>query len=264
MIARCRNWVFNTCSQSYTLKGQFSNVSEKMKDVPTLGDFMKGQSQKVINNHLILNDQQSLIGKKYYIETYGCQMNEADSEIVNSILQTQGMQQSGDLIDSDLILLNTCSIRENAEAKVWNRLHEIKAEKKKNKKEFLIGVLGCMAERLKVDLIEKTKSVDLVVGPDAYRDLPRLVTDLMFVDDQAYKINTQLSFDETYADILPVRNRAGDHRAYISIMRGCNNMCTFCIVPFTRGRERSRPLPSILEEVKILRDQGIKVSRALK
>lgn len=156
----------------------FSSVHERVKEIPSLNDFMKkeGNQEKKAN----IETQSNLLeGKKYYIETYGCQMNEADSEIVHSILQSNGMSFTTNAEYSDLVLLNTCAIRENAEAKVFQRLSELRAEKTKQKKEFLIGVLGCMAERLKVDLVEKNKSVDLVVGPDAYRDLPRLVGDLM-------------------------------------------------------------------------------------
>lgn len=157
-----------------------SAVKERVKTIPPINEFMKQSA--TLNAGIETQDLEktsNLDGKRYFIETYGCQMNEADSEIVNSILQANGMRQTNVLADSDLILLNTCAIRENAENKVLQRLNEIRNEKNKNKHGFLIGVLGCMAERMKVDLIEKNKAVDIVVGPDAYRDLPRLVSDLM-------------------------------------------------------------------------------------
>ena len=160
------------------LTAKFSSLHDKIKAVPSLNDFMKSTSDSDIKDNVEMQSN-VLDGKRYYIETYGCQMNEADSEIVNSILQANGMSHTADAHESDLVLLNTCAIRENAESKVLQRLNELKAEKFKLKKDFMIGVLGCMAERMKVDLVEKNKAVDLVVGPDAYRDLPRLVSDLM-------------------------------------------------------------------------------------
>lgn len=192
--------------------------------------------------------------KKFYIETYGCQMNFADSEIVNSILINDGMTAVNDALTADVILVNTCSIRENAETRVWNRLKEFRSLKKTNK-ELTVGVLGCMAERIKDKIIEEEHLVDIVVGPDAYRDIPRLIEE---VEDGRKAVNVLLSLEETYADIAPVRTTGNGVSAFVSIMRGCDNMCSFCVVPFTRGRERSRPLDSILSEIQQLSDEGYK------
>ena len=192
--------------------------------------------------------------KKFYIETYGCQMNFADSEIVNAILLEKGMNQVTEAELADIILVNTCSIRENAETKVWNRLKEFRGLKAQNKS-LTVGVLGCMAERIKDQIIEEEQLVDIVVGPDAYRDIPRLIED---VEDGRKAVNVLLSLEETYADIAPVRTTGNGVSAFVSIMRGCDNMCSFCVVPFTRGRERSRPLESILNEIRQLSDQGYK------
>lgn len=190
--------------------------------------------------------------RKLYIESYGCQMNFSDSEIVASILHKEGFDTTSDIDQADLIFLNTCSIREKAEQTVRNRLNHINGLKKK-KPEMMVGVLGCMAERLKTKLLEEEKIVDLVAGPDAYRDLPQLIAQ---VDDGAKAVNTFLSREETYADISPVRLNSNGVTAFISIMRGCDNMCSFCVVPFTRGRERSRDPHSIVAEAKNLFDQG--------
>jgi tRNA-2-methylthio-N6-dimethylallyladenosine synthase len=191
---------------------------------------------------------------KLYIETYGCQMNVADSEVVVSILKGIGYAITDNYKEADLILINTCSIRDNAEQRVFNRLNEFKALKKKNKS-LMVGIIGCMAERLKEDLLEKEKLVDLVVGPDAYRDLPKLV-------DQAESgqraINVLLSREETYAEISPVRLDKNGVSSFVSIMRGCDNMCAYCVVPFTRGRERSRAPETILNEIREMLDKGYK------
>ncbi len=181
-------------------------------------------------------------------------MNFADSEIVNSILIEDGMTVADTPEMADVILVNTCSIRENAETKVWNRLKELRTLKKTNS-ELTVGVLGCMAERIKDRIIEKEHLVDIVVGPDAYRDIPRLLAE---VDDGRKAVNVLLSLEETYADIAPVRTTGNGVSSFVSIMRGCDNMCSFCVVPFTRGRERSRPLESILQEVRQLSDEGYK------
>lgn len=191
-------------------------------------------------------------GKRFYIESYGCQMNFSDSEIVASILYEQGFGLTKDFNEADLILLNTCAIRDNAEQRVRNRLKELKAVKKR-KPDALIGMLGCMAERLKSDLLEEEKLVDIVCGPDAYRDLPKLVNS---ADDGQKAVNVLLSREETYSDISPLRLDSNGVCAFISIMRGCDNMCSFCVVPFTRGRERSRNAFSILAEAKDLFDRG--------
>jgi len=202
----------------------------------------------------VKENQKDIKSKSFYIETYGCQMNFADSEIVNAILLEKGMNQVTEAELADIILVNTCSIRENAETKVWNRLKEFRGLKAQNKS-LTVGVLGCMAERIKDQIIEEEQLVDIVVGPDAYRDIPRLIEE---VEDGRKAVNVLLSLEETYADIAPVRTTGNGVSAFVSIMRGCDNMCSFCVVPFTRGRERSRPLESILNEIRQLSDQGYK------
>jgi len=192
--------------------------------------------------------------KSFYIETYGCQMNFADTEVVNSILLDRGMTPVNSAEEADVIFVNTCSIRENAETRVWNRLKEFRSLKRE-KKNLTVGVLGCMAERIKDQIIDKEQLVDIVVGPDAYRDIPNLLEE---VEDGRKAVNVLLSLEETYADISPVRTSGNGVTAFVSIMRGCDNMCAFCVVPFTRGRERSRPLSSILREIKELSEQGYK------
>lgn len=188
---------------------------------------------------------------KVFIETYGCQMNVYDSEVALSILEKDNYSICNSIEEADLILVNTCSIRENAEQRVWGRLDRFLQEKKK-RDYITVGVLGCMAERLKEELL-KHPAVDLVVGPDSYRDLPRLIRMLSEGDKQ---INTILSSEETYADISPVRMDKNGVTSFISIMRGCNNMCTYCIVPYVRGRERSRDPNTIVNEAKNLYNQG--------
>ena len=190
--------------------------------------------------------------RHFYIESYGCQMNFADSEVVASILQGDGFGPTRNIEQADLIFINTCSIREKAEQTVRKRLTEFKSLKKQNK-QLLIGVLGCMAERLKSKFLEEEKLVDIVVGPDAYRSLPSLV---MEASGGQKAVNVLLSREETYADIAPVRLDSNGVSAFVSIMRGCNNMCSFCVVPFTRGRERSRSIDSILAECKDLFEKG--------
>ena len=242
---------------------------------------------------------------KFHLKTYGCQMNVSDSDIIRSILLDEDSNMNGHQIsfeetqeemDADILLTNTCAIRENAESKVWHRLRELRAhdsknpldelpmmpfesdadedgsnrfskkKKKRNKRKRIIGVLGCMAERLKEDMF-KDGTADLIVGPDAYRDLPRLISALSpRPTGQQYEtpmmeraLNVELSFDETYADITPVRANPGDVSAFVSVMRGCNNMCSYCVVPFTRGRERSRDLETIVEEARVLYEEsGVK------
>jgi len=194
----------------------------------------------------------SVMTKKYYIETYGCQMNVADSEVVASILGDAGYEPVGDIKLADLILVNTCSIRENAEQRVWGRLDLFRSEKRK-RPQVIVGVLGCMAERLKEKLLESDKMVDMVVGPDAYRDLPMLVET---VGAGHAAVNVLLSREETYADIAPVRLESNGVSAFISIMRGCNNMCAYCVVPYVRGAERSRDPQSIVREASEAFDMG--------
>ncbi len=193
--------------------------------------------------------------KNLYIESYGCAMNYSDSEIIASILAENGYKTINSEDGADVIFLNTCAIRENAESRIWTRLRDLKALKNKRQGDLVIGVLGCMAERLKAKLLEKEKLVDLVVGPDAYRDLPQLISK---AEDGQKAVNVLLSREETYAEITPVRLNSNGINAFISIMRGCDNMCSFCVVPFTRGRERSRSALSIVAEAKDLSDKGYK------
>ena len=192
--------------------------------------------------------------KKFFIESYGCQMNFSDSEIVASILHGEGFGATRNVEEADLVLLNTCSIREKAESTIRHRLQTFK-KIKENKPAMLIGVLGCMAERLKAKFLEEEKLVDIVVGPDAYRSLPGLVAE---AEGGQKSVNVLLSREETYSDIAPVRLDSNGVTAFVSIMRGCNNMCTFCVVPFTRGRERSRDSESIVHECKDLFARGYK------
>lgn len=192
--------------------------------------------------------------KKFYIESYGCAMNFADSEIVASILHDSGFEATRNYQEADLIFLNTCSIREKAEQTVRKRLHDFR-QIKKEKPGALIGVLGCMAERLKAKLLEEEKLVDIVVGPDAYRSLPALIGE---AEDGIKAVNVLLSREETYGDISPVKLDSNGVTSFVSIMRGCNNMCAFCVVPFTRGRERSRDPQSILRESRELYEMGYK------
>lgn len=196
----------------------------------------------------------SLSYKKFYIETYGCQMNVSDSEIVASILVKNGFKMTDDLKEANIILLNTCSIREKAEQRINNRLKNINILKKKNPK-IIIGILGCMSERLKYKILENEKLVDIILGPDSYREIINLIE---FVKDGKSGVNTILSRDETYADISPVRISGNGVTAFITITRGCDNMCTFCVVPFTRGRERSRDPNTIIKECKSLYINGYK------
>ena len=194
--------------------------------------------------------------KHVYVETYGCQMNVNDSEVMLAVLKDGGYDETDDMHDADVILVNTCAIREKAEAKIWQRLAYFKSLRKRKKKSEkpVVGVLGCMAERLKTKLLEADQLADLVAGPDAYRDLPNLIS---AVNGGEKAMNVQLSVEETYADIVPVR-KEGAHAAFVTIMRGCDNACAFCIVPYTRGRERSRDPASIEYEVRLLSEQGVK------
>jgi tRNA-2-methylthio-N6-dimethylallyladenosine synthase len=201
---------------------------------------------------LILDTPIKADARKLYIESYGCAMNFADSEIVASILSETGFETTGDYHQADVIFINTCSIRENAETRVRNRLSQFGVEKRRNPK-LIVGVLGCMAERLKSKFLEEERLVDVVVGPDAYRDLPNLIEQ---VESGHKAVNVLLSREETYADISPVRLNSNGITAFISITRGCNNMCSFCVVPFTRGRERSRDAHSIIEEARGLFETG--------
>ena len=197
-------------------------------------------------------DDPNKFNKKFFIESYGCQMNFSDSEIVASILHGEGYGATRNFEEADLVLLNTCSIREKAESTIRHRLQTFK-KIKESKPGILIGVLGCMAERLKAKFLEEERLVDIVVGPDAYRTLPGLINE---AEGGQKSVNVLLSREETYADIAPVRLDSNGVTAFVSIMRGCNNMCTFCVVPFTRGRERSRDAESIVNECKDLFENG--------
>ena len=216
--------------------------TEKIVDIGRQGETLEISLSKLGN-------------KKMYIESYGCQMNFSDSEIVASILSNEGFNTTSNLEEADLVLVNTCSIREKAEQTVRNRLKVYNAIKKKQNPKMLVGVLGCMAERLKDKFLEEEKLVDIVVGPDAYRDLPNLIDE---VNDGRKAVNVILSKEETYAEISPVRLGGNGITAFVSITRGCDNMCSFCVVPFTRGRERSRDPNSIVNECKQLVADGYK------
>ena len=220
----------------------FENLIEKEID-----EKRQGESLKLEENTKAL--------KKMYIESYGCQMNFSDSEIVASILTKEGFSTTSNIEEADLVFVNTCSIREKAEQTVRNRLRVYNTIKKKQNPAMIVGVLGCMAERLKEKFLEEEQLVDIVVGPDAYRDLPNLIKQ---VDDGRKAVNVILSKEETYAEISPVRLGGNGVTAFVSITRGCDNMCTFCVVPFTRGRERSRNPESIVTECKQLVADGYK------
>jgi len=191
-------------------------------------------------------------GRKLYIETYGCQMNVGDSEIVVSIMQQEGFRYTESLDEADIVLINTCSIRDNAEQRIWGRLSEMR-HRRKLKPSLIIGIIGCMAERLKEQLTQGNTGVDIVAGPDAYRDLPRLVN---AVDGGSTGVNVELSKEETYAEIAPVRLDKNGVSAFIAIMRGCNNYCSYCVVPYTRGIERSRDARTIVNEARTLFENG--------
>ncbi len=221
-----------------------------MKDL--LKDIEISESGKGCDTAVISEQVDTGQSRKLYIESYGCQMNFSDSEIIASIMLEEGFDTTSQMEEADLIFINTCSIRERAEQTVRKRLSVFNSLKK-DKPDLIIGVLGCMAERLKTKLLDEEKSVDMVVGPDAYRNLPTLVKK---VDDGAKAVNILLSREETYADISPVRLNSNGVTAFISIMRGCNNMCAFCVVPYTRGRERSRDPESIVNEARELFNKG--------
>ena len=199
-----------------------------------------------------LEDELAIGKKRLYIESYGCQMNFADSEIVAAVMRNAGYATTSTAEDADVIFLNTCAIRDNAEQKVRHRLKHLTGLKRL-KPELLVGMLGCMAERLKTKLLEEEKVVDIVAGPDAYRDIPKLVEE---AESGQKAVNVFLSREETYADISPIRLNSNGVTAFVSIMRGCDNMCSFCVVPFTRGRERSRDPFSIVREAQDLFDRG--------
>ncbi|KAH8358412.1 hypothetical protein KR093_000061 [Drosophila rubida] len=196
--------------------------------------------------------------RKVHFEIYGCQMNTNDTEVVWSLLKEHGYQRSEDIANADVVMLITCAVRDGAEQKIWNRLKHLRAlkDRRGSRKPLQLTLLGCMAERLKEKLLDQEQCVDVIAGPDSYKDLPRLLAVARHYDNAA--INVLLSLEETYADVMPVRLNSESPTAFVSIMRGCDNMCSYCIVPFTRGRERSRPLDSIVLEVKNLQEQGVK------
>ncbi|KAL5277210.1 CDK5RAP1 family protein [Megaselia abdita] len=242
------------------------DFKDKVQKGPDLKDFLiVGKNFPKVSEQFSENipylDQRDYSGnqRKVFFEVYGCQMNVNDTEIVWSILKNNQYQKVEDAKDADVILIMTCSVREGAESKIWNRLKHLQPMKNKRGKKhgpLQIGVLGCMAERLKEKLLEKERWVDVVAGPDSYKDLPRLLTVTKATNQSM--VNVLLSLDETYADVKPMRLNSDAVTAFVSIMRGCDNMCTYCIVPFTRGKERSRPLPSIEDEVRDLVKSGIK------
>lgn len=191
-------------------------------------------------------------GGKIYIETYGCQMNTGDSEVILSIMKDNGYAHTQNINEADVVLINTCAIRDNAEQRIWGRLRELRSVKRRHPG-MLVGIVGCMAERLREELMERERVVDMVVGPDAYRSLPELVRTAA---TGSKAINVILSSEETYAEISPVRTDRNGVSAFVSIMRGCNNMCAYCVVPYTRGAERSRPFDTIIAEAEELFDRG--------
>lgn len=234
-----------------------------LKDFLVVGKNLPKPNENSINEEILPPYLENIDldggNRKVFFDIYGCQMNVNDIEIVWSILKARNYQKTEDVKEADVILIMTCSIRDSAETKIWNRLTHLKAMKKKRPKKLgplQIGILGCMAERLKTQIIEKEREIDLVCGPDAYKDLPRLLA----LSKNGYNtINVLLSLDETYAEIMPVKLDENAISAFVSIMRGCDNMCTYCIVPFTRGKERSRPIDSIEKEIRhLVEEQGIK------
>uniref|UniRef100_A0AAY5EDI4 CDK5 regulatory subunit associated protein 1 n=1 Tax=Electrophorus electricus TaxID=8005 RepID=A0AAY5EDI4_ELEEL len=259
-ICYCSVSVSST-STNETDETRVSTFKTKLSSGPTFHNFIKSSSGKSStetqqeHEESYLPEESGLAQlRKVYFETYGCQMNVNDTEIAWSILQKGGYVRTHELSEADVVLLVTLTFF--AEQTIWNRLKHLAVLKKKRLKSstpLKIGVLGCMAERLKTELLEKERVVDVVAGPDAYRDLPRL---LALAHGGQRTSNVLLSLEETYADVMPIHHSG--HSAFVSIMRGCDNMCSYCIVPFTRGRERSRPVSSILEEVRMLSDQGVK------
>ncbi|XP_075033762.1 mitochondrial tRNA methylthiotransferase CDK5RAP1 isoform X2 [Mixophyes fleayi] len=269
ILCRSKVWLSNrglstsisSTQKTTTRKEEFSS---RLAAGPHLKEFFANTSPAVFPSveedeaHYITESFTPPENNKVYLETYGCQMNVSDTEIAWSILQKSGYVRINTAAEADVILLVTCSIRDKAEQTIWNRLQQLaylKQKRSKSQGPLRIGILGCMAERLKEEILQREKVVDILAGPDAYRDLPRL---LAVAESGQQAANVLLSLDETYADIIPVHTSSNNVSSFVSIMRGCDNMCTYCIVPFTRGRERSRPLHSILEEVRMLSGQGVK------
>ncbi|PRP80919.1 hypothetical protein PROFUN_11360 [Planoprotostelium fungivorum] len=264
----------STNARHLTLRRPFSISSpalsevtfkDKVKAGPSLSEFIHGGTSETQTTEDHVDDPIPYLkefnpatvgqGRSVYVETYGCQMNVSDTEIIKSIMITSGFGEAESAEQADVVFLNTCAVRERAEDKIWDRLDHLNGLRRHGhtKKDMIIGVLGCMAERLKTKIIESQKKVDIVVGPDAYRDLPRLLARVDSLEGPS--INVLLSQDETYADITPVRTSSNGLVGFVSITRGCNNMCSYCIVPYTRGRERSRDPDSIVDEVRgLIRD----------
>jgi tRNA-2-methylthio-N6-dimethylallyladenosine synthase len=215
---------------------------------------LKSPMRGVVADHIPESLKNKEFTRSLYIETYGCAMNLADSEVMASIMMNEGYKTTQKPEEADVVFINTCAIRENAETRIWGRLRELKLRKRTNP-DMIVGVMGCMAERLKTKLLEQEQLVDIVVGPDAYRDIPKLIQQ---VEAGQKAVNVLLSREETYAEITPVRLSSNGINAFVSIMRGCDNMCSFCVVPFTRGRERSRDPESIVREATELYNQGYK------
>ncbi|KAL4233104.1 CDK5 regulatory subunit associated protein 1 [Mactra antiquata] len=264
--------VFRKCTTNASSTDVSKSLTGKSKarvqNGPSLEHFIANSNQKrpvikaqqVPSAPFIKDEDLMGNGRSVYFDVHGCQMNTNDTEIAWSILHSKGYTRTLDVNNADVVLVMTCAIREGAETKIWKKLKHLTNIKRrrplrKGGVRMKIGILGCMAERLKSQILEKEKLVDIVCGPDAYRDLPRL---LATTDSHQNAINVLLSLEETYADVMPVRLNENAVTAYVSIMRGCDNMCAYCIVPFTRGRERSRPIDSIVDEVKMLSDQGVK------
>lgn len=252
-------------SQSHRLTRHLSTSSSRRipQDGLNLSDFTRSNGAQVLVDVATAPQKADGSGAiTFHIKTYGCQMNVSDSDIVRALLLESGMTEVFSEPEATILLTNTCAIREGAELKVWHRLRDIKSQQQQqNQKQpgalprrRVVGVLGCMAERLKHDLLQDGLA-DMVVGPDAYRDLPRLI-DILLQDDIETAVNVQLSLEETYADVRPVRTNPQAVSAFVSVMRGCNNMCSYCVVPFTRGRERSRPFDSIVSEIRHLVEDG--------
>ncbi|XP_063829243.1 mitochondrial tRNA methylthiotransferase CDK5RAP1 [Ostrinia nubilalis] len=264
LIPHLNSVVLRNC-RCYSDSTRLDSVRNQLKKGPGLKEFIVGSSEPVLVDrpHIpyLPENAQVTCKRKVFFDVYGCQMNLNDTEIVWSILKNEGFERTEVEDEADIFLVMTCAIREGAESKIWYRLDHLRGFKRRREmsknrdKPVKIGLLGCMAERLKEKLIEKEKAVDVVAGPDSYRDLPRL---LALTNSGQTAVNVLLSLDETYADVVPVRLNQDSVSAFISIMRGCDNMCTYCIVPFTRGRERSRPVNSIVDEVRLLADQGVK------
>ncbi|XP_026741842.1 CDK5 regulatory subunit-associated protein 1 isoform X2 [Trichoplusia ni] len=262
-VHRLSNLITNkSCKKCrfYSDYDRVTTIKEKIKQGPSLKDFLVENSEPILTESpripYLLEKSKIPTRRKVFFDVYGCQMNLNDTDIVWSILKKEGFIKTDIEEEADIFLVMTCAIREGAETKIWHRLDHLRGYKRRAKdRSVKIGILGCMAERLKEKLIEKEKAVDVVAGPDSYRDLPRL---LALTESGQTAVNVLLSLDETYADVVPVRLNQDSVSAFISIMRGCDNMCTYCIVPFTRGRERSRPVHSIVDEVRQLADQGVK------